>query len=453
MGGGASIRRRSTATTAREVRGLSDDCVIRANPAADGGGLLRGRGHRLRGAAELPFQPHARNRSPRARSSRCPEVMQRAAGAARFASRRGERGSSGATAAAGTGACSPRRDSVQRRHRRRTSSASGSSTPRSRRGLSKLGVHRYEQIAAWMQPDVKRIERGARPRGPHQPGELDRAGAGAGQGRRDALRSRARPAARSPRPRRPPTKASRAPSRGRRCAADAVTPRAVDRRRRRGGRRDRDGRARARQPPPLAVAHSPPTSQGAPPSPRRAGRTLHPRRKPRLPRARNPPCRCGPRRRRHATTCSASAASMPRPRRRSPRRASRRYSQIAHWSPADVARFERSARRERAHRPRELDRAGADPEPRRRHGLLARVRPARARRDRRRVAPRPGSPTPSARIPARPARRRRGRSRSDIGALAIGPLRGLPESGAGPRGRPAHRRAEQGGCARRRSTT
>ena len=84
-----------------------------------------------------------------------PEMMQRAAGAARFP-RGTERDSSGATAAAGIGACSPRRD---------FSSAGTGTGPQAVRlidaalegGLSKLGSHRYEQIAAWMQPDVKRV--------------------------------------------------------------------------------------------------------------------------------------------------------------------------------------------------------------------------------------------------------------------------------------------------------
>ena len=255
------------AANAGQVRGLSDDCVVRANPAADGGSLLRRRGPRLPGAAQLP------RRRPASAGSRAPgRASPRDAGAARPASDAAPRCAPRATAAPPVSACSPpvtaRPAPAQDLKRIRQIDAELEA------GLNKLGVHRYEQIAAWMQPDVKRIERGARPRGPHQPGELDRAGAGAGQGRRHPLRH------------------ARGPRRDRQCRADArrrraahlapaaassagsrSTPARLDRRRRRGGRRGRDGRTGARLAAADARARTPPDVSGraAFAAPRRAG--------------------------------------------------------------------------------------------------------------------------------------------------------------------------------------
>ena len=62
--------------------------------------------------------------------------------------------------------------------------------------------------------------------------------------------------------------------------------------------------------------------------------------RPTVPAAAVPMCRPAAHRR-HTTICSASAASTPQVESAArPRKASRRYSQIAHWSPADVERFD-----------------------------------------------------------------------------------------------------------------
>ena len=58
--------------------------------------------------------------------------------------------------------------------------------------LNKLGVARYEQIAAWKRGRRRPLQPGARTEGAHQPGELDRAGPDPGEGRNDPLRPAAR---------------------------------------------------------------------------------------------------------------------------------------------------------------------------------------------------------------------------------------------------------------------
>ena len=113
-----------------------------------------------------------------------------------------------------------------------------------------------------------------------------------------------------------------------------------------------------------------------------------------------------------------------------------RYSQIAHWSPADVERFDRQLGSRRTHRPRELDRAGADPEPRRRHQVLAQLRPGRvdsraARRQARRRHP--GARWQDGSEPQRRGRRARISARCDRFAprpTRMPPPARLPEQGA-----------------------
>ena len=296
-----------------------------------------------------------------------------------------------------------------------------------------------------MQPDVRRIGEALGLGGPHQPGELDRAGAGAGQGRRHALRD-ARGARRD--------RQGRADARRRRAARAAAgrcepagrdRPARIDRRRRRGGRRDRDGCAGAR---PAADAAG---RRGHSPRCLRA-RSLC-RRAPGGARARTASCAAPmPRARRAAASRRAGDTRQPAAHRRRRCRGRETADRAGHHpllpDRALVARrggtLRGPAGRDRAHRPRELDRAGADPEPRRRHGLLARLRPARARRDRR------GSAAPRQARRCDPRQFRRGgrgdaaRGPHGLRLVAIGALRGLPEPGAGRRGHPAHRRAEQG---------
>ena len=95
------------------------------------------------------------------------------------------------------------------------------------------------------------------------------------------------------------------------------------------------------------------------------------------------------------------------------------------------------------HRARELDRAGADPEPRRRHRLFARVRPARPCAAPA-AAPHQARATPSARTRRRPRPRAASARRTDLGSLRSVRSEAYQSPEAGPRGRPARRRAEQG---------
>ena len=248
-------------------------------------------------------------------------------------------------------------------------------------GLNKLGVHRYEQIAAWMQPDVKRIgealglaDRINRENWIEQAQVLAKGGV-----THYAMRvARGEVANAEPTPDEGEPGAIAA-GRGELTGPDHAAR--VDGRCRRRGRRGGDGRPAPGLPPtmPVALAASPDVSERA--------------------------AFAAPRRETPAPTPQAASAPMPAPAvpvrpaapaaRDNLQRISgidaeaeklliaqgvTRYSQMAHWSPAEVERFDAAARRDRAHRPRELDRAGADPEPGRRHGLFARLRSARARR-------------------------------------------------------------------------
>ena len=142
-----------------------------------------------------------------------------------------------------------------------------------------------------------------------------------------------------------------------------------------------------------------------------------------------------------ATTCSAIGGINAEVERLLNVQGISRYNQIAGWTAPDIARFDRLLELRWPHRPRELDRAGADPRPRRRDGLFARVRSPRRRA---------ASPDPPRRSDPRDVRQdRAGRSgRRPRSARSTCPrlrsvrseaLRGEPATAASARGgQPRH---------------
>ena len=233
--------------------------------------------------------------------------------------------------------------------------------------LGKLGITRYEQIAAWMRSDIERIEPTL-----GQPGRANRENwieqaqilAKGGETRYASRRARgetanaeptpdrgrapsvaaivqaaatataplrapitvtARPATAAPQP--SPPRSSRPNSRRRPSASRNPPPR-------RGPRPHRflpmwQAAPRSRS---LAPSRRPPRSPLQMPPPSRQLLPMRPRSR---------PCRSVRQRRRLATTCSASAASMPRPSSVSPPRPSPAIRRSLTGRPSDVERFER----------------------------------------------------------------------------------------------------------------
>ena len=336
--------------------------------------------------------------------------------------------------------------------------------------LGKLGITRYEQIAAWMRRDIERVEQTL-----GQPGRANRENwieqaqilAKGGETRTRA----AAPEARPPTPSRPLMRASavRSCSRGCNNRAAALPPIRSSHARhlRRRGRGGRDHRPQAgrlargcRSPPPRRVPRTPTTPPDV------ASRAAFAATTPTTMAAPKPAPDAA------ATTGSARAAEEPAvPIRPAPATAHDNLQRIGGIDAPDraepqrpgasraipdralVARGRRAPRAalgtSRPHRARELDRAGANPEPRRRHPSRASSTSTKRRRPRS-CAPSLSCPTPSAsmRLPSR----RSDRGKPTAAALprrarlaALGALGSLPGPRARPRGGAARRQPGQGG--------
>ena len=318
-------------------------------------------------------------------------------------------------------------------------------------GLNKLGVRRYEQIAAWMQPDVKRVGEALGLEGRiNQENWIEQAQVLAKGGETHyATRARARRGcqrrADARRRRAAPDRAGRGKPAGRDHAAR------VDRRCRRRGRRGGDGR------------------RCAPPCRRRAGRRGIPpdvseraafaaqRAEDRYPHGQAAPA---PAPDRAVPIRPAAPAARDNLQRISGIDAEveklltaqgvSRYSQIAHWSPADVERFDRQLGRDgRIGRENWIEQAQILS----RGGDTAFSRDYDAARDRG-AAPATAASRQACRRDPRAAKRAAtaAPAPADLGALRSVRSEAYQNAEPGPR-RPSASARRARCCARRRSTT
>ena len=329
--------------------------------------------------------------------------------------------------------------------------------------LNKLGVDRYEHIAAWMQPEVKRIGEALGLGGRiSQENWIEQAQVLAKGGETYFATRRARGEAASATP--TPDEGERRPIPG-----PAISPRPST-----GGAAGVVADVAI-----AAVAASTPRPAPAPAAPYVAAGCLRARG------LRNPACGCGRPCRRvaedsaHCPAAAGAGGADPAGRTRDPRQpaAHQQHRRRGRERPrcpgrhplladrplvAGRRRALREAARNRGpHRPRELDRAGPDPEPRRRYQVLAPVRPGHAhtlaagRRSCSRAPPgqarrrHPGALRQGNRDEASDAGR--AAARSDIGSLRS--VRAEVYRSAEPVTRPSAERRTARYCAPRRART